>query len=220
MSSEAEIIAGVIREMCTYTLKRGKRPPWRRVPGWVDKHFKLECKRNPSLIQTYKESLGVLTRLQRWYDKCYTPETHRYLPNLPIYIPLRDHHVFLDKIDMLAIDAEGEITVFDFAEIQSSWTNSRLHIHTYLRADLVAAARVWGFTVAGKETPSQYTRFVINKKGIFPARCTLTEQNIRWIKQTIPFILDGIGRGIRYTVVSDQCPTCPWRQRCPSRGDR
>ena len=190
-----------------------KHAKWRKVPHWIDKHFRIRVREYPDLAQDYKGSMNTLTRVQMWYNTLYSYEKHNYLANLPIHIPLKDHHLFADKIDILSTSLDG-FTIHDFVEIKEEWRAARLATYARLREDLVAAARVWGFMVATDQVPYAYTRLCITPRGVFPLRKLLDDETMSWIRRTIPYILKGISRGVYYPVISGQCGQCPHAARC------
>jgi hypothetical protein len=188
-----------------------KVPPWRRIIGWADLHYKRLFVGSPdSKSKEYKSAVSLLNTLYGWYHKLFLPKIHNTeaLINIPIRLDLGHDVVYQDSIPIAII--QDNVTLADFRQLDKSENIGMMRVYN----DLLIHVRIWGFYQAAQQLPSRYIRFFIMPESIKAVEIKVTKEMLANAAVISKHILTGIKDGAFYPSFSEQCARCPFRRDC------
>jgi len=172
LSFEGTVISNVIKAMYLYEARRECPPPWKHMPGWIDKYSgEAYCQLSPR--DRYQETKNLLTRIYHWYHNYYLKNYGGAgIANVPVSIGIGNQLEFYDKIDIVGLD--NKIRIFDFVEAE----RVKSFDTTQMYSDMLIYARIWGFCRSAETKPDEYVRLVIGPQTIKPFSLALTHLSV------------------------------------------
>lgn len=202
------IVGNTIKSAYLYQIRKGRFPPFRRFPHWVDQFLQEQ------LVETgdYKHSKRLLSILSYWYNKLYLEKYYDDgVINLPVTLGLGTHLTYYDTIDLVTIGNTTQL--FDFKEVRDR-AEFRAYNGTRVYNDLIAQTHIWSFWKASGLMPDSYVRLVIGPSMVRDVRIKVTEKGLQRVEGYVRQITRGIQDNAFYPSFSDQCGHCAFAQQC------
>lgn len=199
----------IIKAAYLHYAKKEKPTTWRQILSWTQTDYVHTLSKIS--INEYEDVKGILSRLSIWYDKCFLGDScEPGIANIPVSLALGNDCYFKDQIPILGSKTKIRIYAFYHADKKeyASYFGNKIY------NDVKAQARIWAFEQATDINIDEYVQFVIGPEAIKSVRISIDNKLRNKNNKNMKHILQGIKDQITYPSFSEQCNSCPYKQRC------